>query len=222
MATKDREEKSWVEKFAENETCRKWVVIAGVAGIALIFLSGLFSPGKEETQEASSQPAAQSAQAYTQELEQSLAELVTNIQGAGNAKVMVTVERSAEQVYAQEEKRSTQTTEDRGSNNSTETNYILVKDAGCQGGGSGVRRRGRSGGATARDRCCDHGAGYHIGPGLRGQSRGYRVGPAGSLLCPALQYRAKINNRRSTYVWVLENVSLFLRPWSSRWGQPSI
>lgn len=129
MATKDREEKSWFEKFAENETCRKWVVIAGVAGIALIFLSGLFSPGKEETQEASSQPAAQSAQAYTQELEQSLAELVTNIQGAGNAKVMVTVERSAEQVYAQEEKRSTQTTEDRGSNNSTETNYILVKDA---------------------------------------------------------------------------------------------
>ena len=123
MATKDREEKSWFEKFAENETCRKWVVIAGVAGIALIFLSGLFSPGKEET------PAAQSAQAYTQELEQSLAELVTNIQGAGNAKVMVTVERSAEQVYAQEEKRSTQTTEDRGSNNSTETNYILVKDA---------------------------------------------------------------------------------------------
>ena len=91
MATKDREEKSWFEKFAENETCRKWVVIAG--------------------------------------LEQSLAELVTNIQGAGNAKVMVTVERSAEQVYAQEEKRSTQTTEDRGSNNSTETNYILVKDA---------------------------------------------------------------------------------------------
>ena len=89
MATKDREEKSWFEKFAENETCRKWVVIAGVAGIALIFLSGLFSPGKEETQEASSQPAAQSAQAYTQELEQSLAELVTNIQGAGNAKVMV-------------------------------------------------------------------------------------------------------------------------------------
>ena len=110
MATAEHEGKSWFEKLAENETCRKWVVIAGVAGIALIFLSGLLSPGKEKEPENSSQPAAQSAQAYTEELEQSLAELVTHIQGAGNAKVMVTVERGAEQVYAQEEKRSTQTT----------------------------------------------------------------------------------------------------------------
>ena len=101
MATAEHEGKSWFEKLAENETCRKWVVIAGVAGIALIFLSGLLSPGKEKEPENSSQPAAQSAQAYTEELEQSLAELVTHIQGAGNAKVMVTVERGAEQVYAQ-------------------------------------------------------------------------------------------------------------------------
>lgn len=130
MATTDREEKGWFEKLAENGTCRKWVMIAGVAGIALIFLSGLFSsPNKEEKQEAQSVPAAQSAQAYTQELEQSLAELVAQIQGAGSAKVMVTVERGTEQVYAQEEKRSTQTTQNQGSNDTTETNYILVKDA---------------------------------------------------------------------------------------------
>ena len=130
MEAKDREEKSWFERLAENETWRKWIVIAGAAGIALIFLSGLFGSGKADEQEAA-QPKqdAQTAGAYTEELEASLTDLVSHIQGAGKAKVMVTVERGAEQVYAQEEKRSTQTTQGSGSNDSKETNYILVKDA---------------------------------------------------------------------------------------------
>lgn len=129
MAGKDNEEKGLFEKIAGNEKYRKIILWIGVIGMVLIFLSGLFSPGKEKKETPAAAEQNTSAQSYAKELEASLTDLVARIQGAGEAKVLVTLERGTQQVYAQEEKKSTQTTQDQGSNNNTETNYILVKDA---------------------------------------------------------------------------------------------
>ena len=39
---KDKEGRSLFERLAENASARKWIILAGIGGIALIFLSSLF------------------------------------------------------------------------------------------------------------------------------------------------------------------------------------
>ncbi len=124
------------DRLAGNEAYRKIIIAACVVGIALIFLSGYFKKDAASTQPTASQSVI-TAEQYASQLENSLADMVTRIQGAGTAKVLVTLERSTQYVYATEEKKSTQTNEDKSdgsttkneANDSTETNYILVKDA---------------------------------------------------------------------------------------------
>jgi stage III sporulation protein AG len=128
---------SWIQKLADNDTYRKWILIIGFAGIALIFISGYFRNGgaKETAAPVDSEPSSASAQEYAQQVETSLTELISSIRGAGSAKVLVTLERNTQYVYATEEKKSTQTTQDKAANatveanDSSETKYILVKDA---------------------------------------------------------------------------------------------
>ncbi len=133
----EKEEKgSLFDKLAGNESYRKIIIIACVVGVALIFLSGYFKPDTTAAQSASSQPT-MTAEQYASKLESSLTDIVTQIQGVGTAKVLVTLERNTEYVYATEQKRSNQTTEDKSNgsatkneaNDNTETKYILVKDA---------------------------------------------------------------------------------------------
>ena len=47
---------------------------------------------------------------FKTQTEQSLTNLINGIEGVGNASVLVTIEKSSEQVYATEEKTSTQNT----------------------------------------------------------------------------------------------------------------
>lgn len=140
MKAKDsalKEEKASIfSKLAENESYRRIIIIGGLIGIAFIFLSGYLNNDHAETKTVSSQPAV-TAEQYATELENSLTDIVTRIQGAGTAKVLVTLERGTQDVYATEEKKSNQTTEDKSdgsttkneANDNTETTYILVKDA---------------------------------------------------------------------------------------------
>lgn len=127
---------SLFDKLAGNESYRKIIIIACVIGVALIFLSGYFKPDTTAAQSTSSQPT-MTAEQYASQLESSLTDVVTRIQGVGTAKVLVTLERNTEYVYATEVKRSNQTTEDKSggsttkneANDDTDTKYILVKDA---------------------------------------------------------------------------------------------
>ena len=79
-----------------------------MAGILLIFLSGLFGQksGKEEV------PQTVSTEDYAHQLEESLLEIVRAITGEDDAQVMVTLESSSRQVYAQEEKKSAGNTQE--------------------------------------------------------------------------------------------------------------
>lgn len=140
MKAKDsalKEEKASIfSKLAENESYRRIIIIGGLIGIAFIFLSGYLNNDRTETKTVSSQPAV-TAEQYAAELENSLTDIVNRIQGAGTAKVLVTLERGTQDIYATEEKKSNQTTEDKSgdsttkneANDNTETTYILVKDA---------------------------------------------------------------------------------------------
>ena len=143
MAAREKEDRkeseSWIQKLAENDIWRKVILILGFAGIALIFLSGLFQnhDSKATNAQAEEESTKTTAQEYTQQVEKSLTELIGNINGAGSVKVLVTLERNTQYVYATEEKKTTQSTQDQAANatvknqenDSRETKYILVKGA---------------------------------------------------------------------------------------------
>ena len=141
MMEKDNAEKEGKEtlfdKLAGNETYRVAIIIAVFIAIALIFISGFFKSDNTAAAKATSSQPTVTADQYASQLESSLTDIVTRIQGAGTAKVLVTLERSTQYVYATEEKKSNQTTEDKSNdsttkneaNDDTETTYILVKDA---------------------------------------------------------------------------------------------
>lgn len=121
-------------KFAnlfKEEKFKKIIIIAGFAGIALIFLSNFFSSctnnekTKEETVTFNSDIAS-----YKEETEKNLADIVSSIDGAGNTRVYVTVDSSTECIYAANDKNSI--TENRGdstsdNNTTTEKTYITVR-----------------------------------------------------------------------------------------------
>lgn len=85
-----------VKKLFENDRIRRIIVIAGIAGIALIFLSsfiddGAFS-GKNEEEEFS-------VKTYSTQTEGDLQTVISQIEGAGETKVLLTMENSVEYVY---------------------------------------------------------------------------------------------------------------------------
>lgn len=143
-AEKDKTEgktKALFQKLAENDTCRRIIVWAGILGIALILISGNLkscstpvSAGAASS--ASSVHPAFSAEAYEQQMAKQLSDIVSQIDGVGRAQVMVTLEQTSQNVYATQEKTSDQQTSENAesgsgkqeTNNSDEKNYLIVKD----------------------------------------------------------------------------------------------
>lgn len=128
----------FLAKLADNEKCRRIIIAAGLIGIALIFLSGFLKSGSSAQANASaSSQKTVTAEQYADRLEGDLEQILSNIQGAGNAKVLVTLEQTTEYVYATEEKKSSRNTQDKSgsdserteTNDSGETTYIVVRDA---------------------------------------------------------------------------------------------
>ena len=120
----DRKNKT-AGKLLENEKYRKIVVFAGLAGIALIFISSLIPGGKKADTAKAVQEI--TAQEYETRLENNLTGILSQIEGAGSTKVMITLEQTEENVYATEDKKSGQTAKDQSEENSEKT-YLLVKN----------------------------------------------------------------------------------------------
>ncbi len=79
--------------------------IIGILGIALIFLSDLsFMKNNKNSSEDITNQESISTNEYITGLENKLSEIIKNIDGAGNVKVMVTLESSEKSVYAVAEK----------------------------------------------------------------------------------------------------------------------
>ena len=110
--------------FKAPDRWKNLIIIGGLIGIALIFLSSYFPSGSGGSGSAEEI----SAQEYTSQLEENLIQIISHIDGAGEAKVMITLETGVETKYATQEKSSTESSGDKTSGTS-EVSYITVRDA---------------------------------------------------------------------------------------------
>ncbi len=127
-----------IHEFLLKDKSKKIIICIGILGIALIFISELFKTNNAKKVTAStSATASSSTYEYVSQLENNLKELISSIKGAGNTRVMVTLENSEETVYATEEKKNKEATEDKSDgqlskkreSDDCEKKYITVRDA---------------------------------------------------------------------------------------------
>jgi len=138
--TDDNKLKEFIKKFPLTKNQQNIILLLGVSGIALIFISGLFTPKKDKNITCGSSKIETSMTAKKKSLEESLENIVSGINGAGKAKVMITFEGTSETVYATEEKKNNEASEDKSGDditrkkesNDSEKKFITVKD--CDGG----------------------------------------------------------------------------------------
>jgi stage III sporulation protein AG len=123
-----------------------WIIVAiGIVGMLLILLSEFLPRSDASDKKTSSAPpgvqtAAQTDVDYTQKMEARLREIVASISGVGQSKIMVTLENSEENVYAQEEKKDVNRTQDTQSGGTTRTQerdnteqkYLVMQDKNGQ------------------------------------------------------------------------------------------
>ena len=114
----------------------KWIVLIGMIGILLILLSEILPQHTTAPQDAVSVYI--DNETFCRQTEEKIYNLVSSIQGVGEAQVWVTLESGAEYVYLQEEIRNTDTTKDYDSEgvktlrekDNSEQKYILVNKNG--------------------------------------------------------------------------------------------
>lgn len=85
-----------LKKLMDNGNIRRFIIIAGIVGIALIFLSSYidtdaWQSGKKDEEF--------SVTTYSTEIENNLQSVISKIQGAGETQVLLTMENSVEYVY---------------------------------------------------------------------------------------------------------------------------
>ena len=92
---------AWWRRFAGKDSgkAQRWLVGLGVAGILLIAATELLPTGgrKASSGDASVTVTAQAAELA---LEERIRQLLSAVEGVGNCRVMVTLERDAQTVYA--------------------------------------------------------------------------------------------------------------------------
>ncbi len=92
----EESKKNKVKKMFDSDKIRRIIIIAGIVGIALIFLSsyidfGSFANQKEEEEF--------SVTTYSTEIQSDLQSVISKIDGAGQTQVLLTMENSVEYVY---------------------------------------------------------------------------------------------------------------------------
>lgn len=119
-------------RYIQDEKYKRIILIAGIVGIALIFLSSFIPKTSTSSSEKNTASITVNMTAYKQELEQSLADIVSSIDGAGTTRVMLTMDTSAELVYATDSKDSQQISNENNGDaeqesSDTQLNYITVR-----------------------------------------------------------------------------------------------
>lgn len=84
------------KKLFDSSKAKKIILIAGIAGIALIFLSNFIHFGGDSGQE---QDDSFSVTTYSTQIENDLQQVISHIRGAGKTEVLLTMENSVEYVY---------------------------------------------------------------------------------------------------------------------------
>lgn len=113
----------WKELLKEPQGRRKVFILLAVLGVALVLLSGNVSTagkGKSETTTAGDYDA------YVADLEGRLQKTVASMDGVGTCKVMITLEKSGENVYAT----NSESKRDADSGSSKEDYVLYDRDSG--------------------------------------------------------------------------------------------
>ncbi|MEG1952899.1 MAG: hypothetical protein RR115_01535 [Hydrogenoanaerobacterium sp.] len=128
--------KEFIKKLLAGDGKIKLIVLLGVCGILIILFSDITL--KRSTQkndlEGLADTQVSTGEATAAALEKRIYDIATSIEGVGKAKVLVTLENSAEYVYANSEKKNTDVTQDftekevkkLHEKGTSEKNYILV------------------------------------------------------------------------------------------------
>ncbi|MDR1466989.1 MAG: hypothetical protein LBI55_00985 [Oscillospiraceae bacterium] len=123
----------FTDKLVKNKGFKRFAMGVGISGILLIFL-----PGFLKTNSLSKSPQSHhTTEQYVQHMQNNLGFLVSKIEGAGEAQVLVTLENGSEIIYAKEEKKNKESLEDKAKGESSKTKrsddlevkYITVKDS---------------------------------------------------------------------------------------------
>ena len=117
----------------KGKNAPRLVVALGLIGMLLVMLSGL-QPATKANRKAQIEPQTLTTEQYTQALEKRLGDVISSIRGVGEVKIMITLDKSVEYVYAQDVKTSVERTQDIEGNNvyikqekeNSEGKYILV------------------------------------------------------------------------------------------------
>lgn len=99
------------DKITDTKTGKlktNFIVAIGLIGIALIFLSGLGSNNDEQGDKADNSIVLQNTDVYRENLEQQLEAILSDVQGAGDVSVMISLEGTIEYIYAEEIQSSSQ------------------------------------------------------------------------------------------------------------------
>ena len=85
-----------LKKLFSSEKTRKIIVMVGLIGIALLFISSYvdFGSSSDDIKEGEF-----SVKTYSTEIEKDLQTVISQIEGAGETKVLLTMENSVEYVY---------------------------------------------------------------------------------------------------------------------------
>lgn len=112
------------------------IIVVGLVGIALIFLSSFIKFPSSKDQQKQTASSVMTTDEYARQLETSLKDIISSIQGAGASKVLVTLENGVETMYATEEKTNSEISQDKSNGETTrsqqsgdsEIKYITVRD----------------------------------------------------------------------------------------------
>ena len=116
-------------KSLPKEKLIKIVIIIGLIAIAGIFLSDSFLFHKSEQTSVSSEKT--DREEYESKIEKRLEQILSQIEGIGTCKVMVTLESSAQSVYTAD--RESSINEDKNSSSSSDSSkYVILDDNGQQ------------------------------------------------------------------------------------------
>lgn len=110
--------------FWERTDRTRLLVIAGLVGMGLILCSELMPKASEEAEPLVQEQS--SSEQYVRSMEERLKEILSQIDGAGECSVMVTLRESSRSVYASEHK-STQQSSQTQDTSTSEQNLVLVE-----------------------------------------------------------------------------------------------
>lgn len=104
------------------------IVVIGLIGIVLIFMSDMFSAKPHKSNQNNTVKL--DSQSYKKELESELTDVLSQVQGVGKVRVMVNLEGSTENIYAEEYDTKSDTAD--GKKSESYKNKYVVIDKGSE------------------------------------------------------------------------------------------